>query len=110
MGRRGNGQAATPVGACQSDGRHAGNRQRGDEPRVHRPRQDRNDDVERRLIGDAQAVHMPLLDAGRFERRIDLASPAVDNQQERVGCKRRPRRDARDRSDDPTSRTNGAAG
>ena len=41
------------------------------------PGQHRDDDVQRRLVGDAQPVDLPLLDAGGLERRVDLLAAAV---------------------------------
>ena len=57
----------------------------GDEPRVDGAGQHRDDDVERRLVGDAQPVDLPLLDAGRLQRRVDFLAAAVDDDQPSTG-------------------------
>src|SRR5439155_18251293 len=67
----------------------------GDEARVHGARQHGDDDVERRLVGDAQAIDLPLLEAGDLQRRVDLFAPAVHDRHRRAA-----RRDRRDRADD----------
>ena len=66
--------------------------ERRDEPRVDRARQHRDDDVERRLVGDAQAVDLPLLDARRLAAR--RRSPCRRRGRSTSGA---PRGDARPR-------------
>ena len=65
--------------------------ERRDEPRVDGAGQHRHDDVQRRVVGDPQAVDLPLLDAGRLERRVDLLAAAVDDDQRHALLRRRAR-------------------
>ena len=78
---------APAVGAREAHRRHARGAERRDEPRVDGAGQHRHDDVERGVVGDAQAVHLTLLDAGGLQRRVDLLAAAVDDDQ-RDGVRR----------------------
>ena len=62
------------------------------------PGQHRDHHVERRVVGDAQAVDLALLDARGLERRVDLLAAAVDDDERR----RAPRAIARDRPRRPS--------
>ena len=75
--------------------------ERRHEPRVDRAGQHRDDDVERRVVGDAQAVDLPLLDAGGLQRRVDFLAAAMHD---RPAAPRRERAIARDRAGDRRSR------
>ena len=73
--------ASAPVSPTAAN---AGGVERRDEPCVDRARQHRDDDVERRFVGDAQAVDLTLLDAGGFQRRVDLLAAAVNDRRRGV--------------------------
>ena len=81
MGRRRLRKPARGVGAGQSDRPDARRGQRRDKSCVDGAGQHRHDDVQRRVVGDPKAVDLPLLDAGRFERRVDLLAAAMDDDQ-----------------------------
>ncbi len=67
------------VSARQPHGAAARRVDRRDEPRVDGAGEDGHDDVERGRVGDAQAIDLPLGNPGLRERRVDLASAAVDD-------------------------------
>ena len=94
MRRRRRRQAARGVGAGQSHRPDARGVERRHQPRIHRAGQHRDDDVERRFVGDAQPVDLSLLDAGNPERGVDLLAAAMhdDEGNARPGD-RRERRD-----------------
>src|SRR5256885_4491239 len=77
MRRRRDRQAAQAVGARQADRGDARGVERRDEARIDGAGQHRHRDVERRLVGDAQAVHLPLLDSRALQRRVDLFPAAM---------------------------------
>ena len=69
--------------------------ERGDQARIDRARDHRDDDVERAGIGDAQPVHLVLLDARRSQTRVDFPPAAVHHDQRRAARQRgNPARDA----------------
>src|SRR5262245_10308438 len=72
-------QAATRIGAGQPDRTDAGGRERRDQSRVDRSRQNVDHDIQRGVVGNAQAVDLTLLDPGHLQRRIDLFAAAVDD-------------------------------
>ena len=67
------------AGICagQSDGLATSGVDRGDELGVDRPREHRDDDVQRFGVGDAQAIDLALRDAHLGERGVDLAAAAM---------------------------------
>ena len=73
------------VGSRQAHSRNAGRAQGGNKPRIYKARQNADHNLERRLVGDAQSVDLPLLDACSSERRVDLATASVDDD-ERAFC------------------------
>ena len=84
--RRGDvGEADSRVGPRQSNGAHAGSRKRRHQPGVHRSRQHPDHHREGGIVGDAKAVDLPLLDAGRIQRRVDFLAAAM-NDDERPLC------------------------
>ena len=88
-------RADAGIRAREPDRRHADGRERRDEPRVNHTGQHADDDVERRLVGDAQPIYLALFDAGACKRRIDFAAAAMhDNKRRgsREPCQRRRER------------------
>ena len=86
MRRRGFGQPAAAICAGQPHRRDACNRHRGDESCIDGPGQNRHDNIQRRLVGDAKAVDLALFDPGGFQRDVDLATATVnDNERRRCG-------------------------
>ena len=75
----GSDQPATRIGAGQPDRADAGGGERRHETRIDRSRQHADDDVERGVVGDAQAVDLVFLDPGHLQRRIDLLAAAVND-------------------------------
>ena len=73
--------ADSRVGPGKANRLDAGRAQRRHEPRIHEAGEHADDDLERRLVGDAQPVDLALLDADPRERRIDLASAAMHDDQ-----------------------------
>jgi len=74
-------QSARTISAGQPDGADAGRGQCGHEACVDESRQDRDHDRQSRLVGDAQSLDLPLLDARHLQRRVDFPAAAMDNRQ-----------------------------
>ena len=85
MRRRDVGQATRRVGSGQPHGGDPRGGQRGHQSRIDHSRQDRDDDRQRGVIGDAEPFNLSFLDAGRPQGGVDFLAAAMDNRQ---GCRR----------------------
>ena len=86
--RRAHRQAEARVDAGQPDRRHAARDERGDQARVDRARQHRDDGLERRLVGDAQAFDRVLRHVAARRLGVNLASAAVHDDERAFGGER----------------------
>jgi hypothetical protein len=73
--------AQSGVDTRQSNGRHARRDERGDQLGVGRAGKHRDHHVERRAVGDAQAIDLPRRDGAAIELRVDGPASAVHNDQ-----------------------------
>ena len=95
VGRRRLYSSDSRVGPGKTHRLDAGRPQGRHEPCVDEAGEHADDDVERRFVGDPQPIDLALLDADPSERRVDLASAAMNDDQRDERLLLRQLRDSR---------------